>query len=217
MSLRCSLVLGGVLGTALLVTQSASAGAITFQQVPNGPLSTYTEAGFTASILSGSWVPRLDYGNPAPFLQFAGQNNQETIGAIQVTSGGSPFTFGSVGLYSSVTPIPYSISGFLDNTQMFSLQGTIPNTFGDFATLANPQANVLIDKLTITLTNPVSNNPMGLDNLDVTPAAAVPEPGTLTLFSATALLLLAGAARRGSSNSTTRAGSSGSLPHPYPG
>ena len=196
MSFRCSLVLGGVLGTALLVTQAAPAGVITFQQVPNGPLSTYTEAGFTASILSGSWAARFDYGNPAPFIQFPSQNNQETIGAIQVTSGGSPFTFGSVDLYSSVTTIPYAITGYLNTTQVFSLQGTIPNTFGDFATLANPQANVLIDRLTITLTNPVVNNPMGLDNVVVTPAAAVPEPGTLALFSANALLLLAGAVLR---------------------
>ena len=181
MSFRCSLVLGGVLGTALLVTQAAPAGVITFQQVPNGPLSTYTEAGFTASMLSGSWAPRSDYGNPAPFIQFPSQDIQATIGAIQVTSGGSPFTFGSVDLYSSVTAIPYAITGYLNTAQLFSLQGTIPSTFGAFATLANPQANVLIDRLTITLSNPVGTNPMGLDNVVVTPAAAVPEPGTLAL------------------------------------
>jgi hypothetical protein len=196
MSFRCSLVLGGVLGTALLATQAASASAITFQQVPNGPLSTYTEAGFTASILSGSWSARFDYGNPAPFIQFPSQDIQATIGAIQVTSGGSPFTFGSVDLYSSLTPIPYEIVGSLNSTQVFSLQGTIPNTFGNFATLSNPQANVLIDRLTINLTNPVGNNPMGLDNVVVTPAAAVPEPGTLALFSANTLLLLASAVLR---------------------
>jgi hypothetical protein len=197
MSFRCSLVLGGVLGTALLVTQAAPASAITFQQVPNGPLSTDTEAGFTASVLSGSWAARFDYGNPAPFVQFStSQNNQVTIGAIQVTSGGSLFTFGSVDLYSSLTTIPYAITGYLDTAQMYSLQGTLPNTFGNFATLANPQANVLIDRLTITLTNPVGTNPMGLDNIVVTPAAAVPEPGTLALFSSTVLLLLADAVRR---------------------
>ena len=197
MSFRCSLVLGGFLGTALLVTQAASASAITFQQVPNGSLSTYTEAGFTASILSGPWAARFDYGNPAPFLQFPrSQDNQATIGAIQVTSGGSLFTFGSVDLYSSVTPIPYAITGYLDNAQMFSLQGTLPNTFGNFATLVNLQPNALIDRLTITLTNPVGTNPMGLDNIVVTPAAAVPEPATLAFFSCTALWLLADAVRR---------------------
>jgi hypothetical protein len=203
MSFRGSLVLVGILGTALLVTQAAPAGVITFQQVPNGPLSTYTEAGFTASVLSGSWASSgaapFGSGSPAPFIQFLSQPNQETTGAIQVTSGGSPFTFGSVDLYSSVTPIPYAITGSLNSTQVFSLQGTIPNTFGNFAIVANPQANALIDKLTITLTNPEVGfgiiNPMGLDNIVVTPAA-VPEPGTLALFSSTTLLLLAGAVLR---------------------
>src|SRR4029078_3460630 len=100
MSFRCSLVLGGVLGTVLLVTQAAPASAITFQQVPNGPLSTYTEDGFTVSVLSGSWAARSDFGNPAPYITLGGfQAPQATSGAIQVTSGGSPFTFGSVDLY----------------------------------------------------------------------------------------------------------------------
>jgi hypothetical protein len=106
-----------------------------------------------------------------------------TIGAIQVTSSGLPFTFGSVDLYSSLTPIPYAITRYLDTEHVFSLQGTLPNTFGNFATLANLQANALIDRLTITLTNSVGTNPMGLDNIVVTPAAAVPEPGTLAFFS----------------------------------
>ena len=188
---RCSLVLGGALGTFLLAAQTAYAEMITFEQIADGPFSSYTEAGFTVTTQAGPWVGFLDYGNPAPHIQFVSQDLM--TGTVQITDGGSPFTFGSVDLYSSISTIPYTINGFLGATQVFSLGGTVPNTFGNFATVANPYSNVVIDSLTITLTNPgFGGNPMGLDNIVVTAAAAVPEPGTLALFLA-GLLPLAGA------------------------
>jgi hypothetical protein len=189
---RCSLVLIGALGTFLLVAQTAAAETITFEQVPVGTFSTYMEAGFTVSTNSGPWVGFRDYGNPAPHIQFVSLDLM--TGTVQITNGGSPFTFGSVDLYSSVTTIPYSITGFLNATQVFSLEGTVPNTFGNFATVTNPNSNAVIDSLIITLTNPGfgGGNPMGLDNVVVTAAAVVPEPGTFALF-ITGLLPLAGA------------------------
>jgi hypothetical protein len=53
---------------------------------------------------------------------------------------------------------------------VFTASNTQPNTFGAFATIANPHAAVSIDVLRIRLVNPVPpccSNPMGLDNIRV--------------------------------------------------
>jgi len=48
---------------------------------------------------------------------------------------------------------------------------TLPNTFGNFATVVNPQAADVIDTLVRRLSNPAAiccANPMGVDNIVVT-------------------------------------------------
>ncbi|WP_100903999.1 hypothetical protein [Nostoc flagelliforme] len=177
-----------LLGLLLGVHQTASAATITFEQASLGTLSTYTESGFTTSAISGPWVTTGSYGNPAPFIQFTNEAGQNSLTAtIQITNDDSPFTFSSVDLYSSVTPIPYSITGFLNSTAIFSFEGTVPNTFGNFQTVVNSNSNYSIDSLTISLTNPAltcCSNPMGLDNITVTPivTTSVPEPNGSLFF-----------------------------------
>jgi hypothetical protein len=71
-----------------------------------------------------------------------------------------------VDLYSSVTTIPYEITGFRDAAVVFSMTGTVPNTYGNFRTVLRSAGREMIDALIITLTNPTSiGNPMGLDNI----------------------------------------------------
>ena len=53
----------------------------------------------------------------------------------------------------------------MGSTKMFSVSGTVPGTFGNFATVASANAGDLIDTLVIDLTNGVGQNPMGLDNV----------------------------------------------------
>jgi hypothetical protein len=49
------------------------------------------------------------------------------------------------------------------------MANTLPNTFGDFATVVNPQAADVIDTLVIRLVNSTANSsPMGVDNIVVT-------------------------------------------------
>ena len=45
-----------------------------------------------------------------------------------------------VDLHSSLTFIPYVVTGLMGSTKAFSVSGTVPNTFGNFATVANPNA-----------------------------------------------------------------------------
>lgn len=77
------------------------------------------------------------------------------------------FSFRSVDVYSSITPIPYTISGIRDFATVFVMTDTVPNTFGAFRTVTSTHATDLIDTLTIQLTNPNTccPNPMGVDNI----------------------------------------------------
>ena len=158
--------------------------------VNGSSFSTYTESGFTVEPVSGNWLVKTDYGNPPPFIYFTGTQLDPLTAGIRVTNGGSAFQFSSVNLYSSITTIPYTFSGFLNSTLVFTATDTVPNTLGAFATVLNQYSANIIDALEITLVNPAGvcptcgGNPMGLDNV-VLLGATVPEP---TIFS----LLLVG-------------------------
>jgi hypothetical protein len=155
--------------------------------IANGsPVSTYSESGFTVSATSGNWTVDT-YGNPGPSIIF-----KSMTGAIQVTAGGATFGFSAVDLYSSLTPIPYTITGLRNSKTIFTMAATLPNTFGAFATVVTPQAADVIDTLTISLTNPLPGNPIGIDNIVLchtagacvspTPTPTAPPTETTTTF-----------------------------------
>ena len=156
-------------------------------------VTTYSESGFTMS-MSGEWRVRTDYGHPAPFVQFWAESGGSTeTGEIQLRAAGSVFYFKSVDLYSSITPIPYAISGMKNSRTVFTVTGTVPNTFGNFRTVVNPHAAEPIDTLSITLTNAVPagcrnlvglacRNPMGPDSIVLTSMPSTPTgPTTFSL------------------------------------
>ena len=135
------------------------------------PVTTYSESAFSISTSAANWVVLTTYGNPAPFIQFSAPMGTVVLGQIQVTADRHvPFAFKSVDLYSSVTRIPYTITGGLGSSVVFTLSDTIPNTFGNFRTVVNSHGADPIDTLTITLSNSpglAGSNPMGLDNIVV--------------------------------------------------
>jgi hypothetical protein len=113
----------------------------------------------------------ITFGNPAPFIQFLRLAGQSTlVGELTVRSGGDLFSFESVDMYSSVTPIPHEIIGLRAGAPVFTFSGTVPNTLGRFDTVVNVRSTVLIDTLVIRVTNPATfccNNPVGIDNIVV--------------------------------------------------
>lgn len=131
----------------------------------------YDELGFRVSSGLGSWDVFESNGNSAPAIIFMREADEpEFQGEVEITSSGSVFNFNSVDLYSSVTPIPYTIKGFRDSELVFTLSDTVPNTFGKFIRVDNPEATDAIDTLTIRLSNPATSccsNPVGLDNIVV--------------------------------------------------
>lgn len=144
-------------------------------------VTSYTESGFTIAAATPNWIARTTYGHPAPSIQFYGDAGTTATGEVRVTAGGATFYFQSVDLYSSTTPIPYTITGLKGSTVVFTDAGTVPNTFGNFRTVANPHSADLIDALSIALTNAAASccrNPMGLDNIVLTPTPTAPAPPT---------------------------------------
>jgi hypothetical protein len=167
----------GLVGCADSPTAPTSSGDVTIRfdalTQNNMAVSTYVEAGFGISVddVSG-WSTNTGFGHPPPFIQFRSRADRPVTGQIHVV-GGQLFYFKSVEVYSSVTPIPYIITGFRNGAPAFTLRDTVPNTFGNFAVVINPRANEAIDTLAIALTNPapplsLPGNPMGVDNISLT-------------------------------------------------
>ncbi len=131
----------------------------------------YDELGFRVSSGIGSWEVMESYGNPAPAIIFMREADEPDFqGEVEITSNGSFFSFNSVDLYSSITPIPYTIKGFRDSELVFTLSDSVPNTFGKYIKVENPEAADAIDTLTIRISNPATpccSNPVGLDNIVV--------------------------------------------------
>ena len=145
-------------------------GPITFDGVSGEgtPFASYSESGFTVQATVGSWQAGANYGNPRPFIRFEAQGGTTVTGELQVTGGGATFSFTSVDLYSSTTPIPYQITGLRNSGTVLATSGTLANTFGQFRTVASPAPDEAIDTLKIVLTNaaaPCCTNPMGVDNI----------------------------------------------------
>jgi len=144
--------------------------ALGFDELPGDNSTTITMSsmcGLTLRTTLASWYSSAN-GRPAPSLQFSSLGTS-TQGEVQITAGGKTFKFLSVDVYSSVTPIPYTFTGILGTTTVFTVSNTQGNTFGNFATVTNPQSSSVIDSLVIHLTNSAGtgSNPMGIDNVRV--------------------------------------------------
>ena len=134
------------------------------------PFASYAECGLTITAALADWQAVTTYGSPAPFIQFKTPGGTTTTGEITAVAAGAAFSFVSVDIYSSTTKIPYEITGLANRSVVFTLQDVQGNTFGAFATIANPHAAAVIDTLRIRLTNPAAPccaNPVGLDNIRV--------------------------------------------------
>lgn len=169
---------------ALAASQSAQADVITFDGATIGaPISQHSEAGFSVNFSAAPWFVS-GYGNGGSSIQFRQPDGPSLTGLLNVARGGSLFRFNSLDLYSSITIIPYAISGFRNGSEVFSFEGVVPNTFGNFATVPSQFDNLLIDSLSISVTNPsigFGGNPVGVDNINLLP---VPEPESYAMMAA---------------------------------
>ncbi|MEN3339640.1 MAG: hypothetical protein V7647_3316 [Acidobacteriota bacterium] len=138
--------------------------------VNHAAFTSHTGCGLSITATAASWLVSTTYGHPAPFIEFGSAAGSTTVGEVTVSGGGRTFAFTSLDIYSSTTKIPYEIKGTANGAVLFTIAKVQGNTYGNFATVVNPQPSVLVDTLRIRLTNaaaPCCSNPMGLDELRV--------------------------------------------------
>ncbi|MFN7977240.1 MAG: fibronectin type III domain-containing protein [Vicinamibacterales bacterium] len=151
----------------------AGTAVVTFNALaPNGPaFVSHTESGFSVEAVSGPWVS-------GPALISRNTTNLTPLDSeLKVTAvGGGAFRLASARLYSSVTTIPYVFRGVRNGVTVYTATGTVPNTFGNYATVPNPYADVAVDAVFLTVTNPASpqcpscgTNPVGVDDIVLWP------------------------------------------------
>jgi hypothetical protein len=174
-------------GSGAVASFPGDGSRITFAGLTDGAAANpYFESGFEVTTPAGTWTARGNYGNPMPFIQFWADGGSTVNGEVKVALG-KPTYFKSVDLYSSTTVIPYVITGLRNSAVVFTLTGTIGNTYGQFRTITNTKAEA-VDTITIALANSAAaccRNPMGLDNIVFgdAPGVAVPTfslSGTVT-------------------------------------
>lgn len=183
---------------SLSIAGGANAAVIGFDGLgPHGAdLFVHFEDGFVVLPAGGeTWTVNTGYGAPAPFISYTRTSTQPDLSALVLVRSldFADFSFSSVDLYSSITPIPYRFRGYRGNVDVFDFYAVTPNTFGQFRTVFSPSSS-LIDLLFIEVMNPFvacCSNPVGLDNIVVTNASAVPEPSSLAPMLIAACLLLA--------------------------
>jgi hypothetical protein len=173
-----------------LISMAAWATTVDFNGLPGdqgSPFTSFTEAGFTVAAISGSWLVGKNYGHPPPFIFF---KHPIVEGSIEITYDGGTFSFGSLDVYSSVTPVPYVFTGHLNGKTMFTTSGTVPLPYGNFISVSNPHRADLIDTLQVTLSTSIQNA-VGVDNIVVNAAnSSETKPTSLLLTS----VLLVGSA-----------------------
>jgi hypothetical protein len=170
-----------------LVSTTAWAITIDFNGLPGGeasPFTSYTEAGFTVAPLSRSWLIGQNYGHPPPFIFF---KHPAVEGSIATTSANTTFSFSSLDVYSSVTPVPYVFTGLLNGKTVFATSGTVPLPYGKFITVPNPHRADLIDTLQVTLSTS-TQNAVGVDNIIVSAATASETASTSLLLTSVLLV-----------------------------
>lgn len=169
---------------AMALPTGSSAQVITFDGLsgPNQtPLTSYSEAGFTLSLLDGDLNHAFLVGNPIPSL-YTFQSGTLSI----VRTGGGQFRFLDVdlGSGSSGGNPTYTFEGYLASISLFTQSGTSVNTWANYAS-AYP--DVMIDELRLVL-GAGSASSINVDNISLSTAATtVPEPSTVVLLAVGAL------------------------------
>lgn len=179
-----------IINTAVIVGWIASLGigraaatvTITFAPQTGANESAFvsdTESGFTVTPLTTNWFVGQIYGNPIPSI-FDGPIGTPSTATIQVTDGGTPFTFDSVDDSSNNGQSGFHIAASLGGNSVYSESATLANAAGAFQTYSSTLADAakLIDTLDITITPGSGTTSVNLDNIVLN--ASVPEPVTGT-------------------------------------
>jgi hypothetical protein len=165
------------LALVALLPGAVSASVIDFATLTgsNGDtFTTYTENGFTVTATTGTWDKAFLFGNPVPDI-FGDTGSL----SVTITDGGSLFSFSSVDLASNEGISPFSLTGNVGGSSIYTVNGIAPNSFTGsafvFSTVLSNHSTP-IDTLVISI-NAANALSFNIDNIVV--SSSVPEPGAL--------------------------------------
>jgi hypothetical protein len=180
-----SQIRSGLALLACLCAGSAKAATtITFdpQSGANGdPFVSDTEGGFTVvPTTAGNWFQAQAFGNPAPSI-FDGPVGGPSVATIEVTDGGSDFTFDSLDESSNNGTSDFTITGSAGGTVEFTETGTFPDSGPpfNFTTFFGTDSTTPIDTLDITVNPNGQPSSVNVDNIVL---GEVPEPASISLL-----------------------------------
>jgi hypothetical protein len=131
-------------------------------------VTTSAMCGLTLRTTTSNWTVLGTLGRGAPSIGFTAAAGSTTSGEVVVTAGRTPFRLLSFDVSSAAADISYTITGTLNSTGVFTVQGTQGQTGGSFVAIPNPQSPAIVDTLTIRLSNlPAPLGQIALDNIRV--------------------------------------------------
>ncbi|GAB1344537.1 PEP-CTERM sorting domain-containing protein [Gemmatimonas sp.] len=167
-----------------LLPAAVNAQTITFDALggSNGDsFSSYSEAGFNVSSLTGDICVAKVFGNPTPDL-YGGLacNSAQPSSTLRITKiGGGSFSFLSADLSANNGPASYTFEGFLGAISQYSVSSTFDYGNATFGNTANSAGNVFVDELRISLSG--TGTSYNIDNIALS-TTSVPEPASVALL-----------------------------------
>jgi hypothetical protein len=175
---------------------------IGFDHVPDGVLSSYTESGFMVNnVAMDHWFGDKTQGNPGGTL-----TSGKAVGGVgfnsadfTVTNNFNLFLLDSFELDNLGSTVSYTVIAFQGSTQLYTFSGT--DTTSGWSTITTPDAyeDIAAGRYQFTISIPAASHgpsaQFSLDNLEVTPVAATPEPSSLMMLG-TGVLGVVGVGRR---------------------
>jgi len=145
-----------------------------------------TELGFTVvPTTANNWFQGQMYGNPTPSI-FDGPIGSPSVATIEVTRGGSQFSFDSIDYSSNNGPSDYTITGILDDDTVFTETGTFPGVNPPFSFSTYfagvDDSMTPIDTLDVTVTPLAGNTSVNFDNIGLGTLVGVPEPASASIL-----------------------------------
>jgi hypothetical protein len=137
------------------------------------PFEGSENSGFRITPLTRNWLVGRQYGHPAPYIFFVKRDDTDSRSSgVSIEAAGQIFVLESFEVYSSVSQIPYVITGYKEKRTVFKTADVVGNTFGNFARVDNGDNKTKsIDRVVIEIEGEIVTNPVGIDNIVIRVAA----------------------------------------------
>lgn len=173
----------------LFAAAPSGAAVMTFDALPGAnrsPFTSYTESGLTLERVSGGAFVITSFGNPVPSVGFGYYLSRDFNSSEFRLSAASAFVLNSIDFASNNGDLQYTITGFRNGGQAWSVSSTLLDTY-DFGRDSFAFVNLVFTDPTavdyVTLRLYAGGTTANFDNISVDLSAdQVPEPTSLVFI-----------------------------------